>query len=192
AAARPRWRGRRSRPRSAAPRGPAPAASGRARRDRSTGCAVVPRLANERLEQPQVLPGLRMPEHAEREAARGILKRLDRAVVGPRRLAQPVPEPAEALMVMRLHRRVLAQQPAELRLGIERHAVLCELARPRGRAPVHTPRRESARGPGSLAAPRGGGGRVQARPTGPGTPLAGAATVPLRIAPDARSRSWCP
>src|SRR6478735_219632 len=129
AAAPPRWRGRTSRQRFAAPRGPGPAASGRARRDRSTGGAVVPRLADERLEQPQVLPGLRMPEHAEREAVRGILERLDRAVGGARRLAQTLAEPTEALMVMRLHRRVLAQQPAELRLRIDRNAVLGELAR---------------------------------------------------------------
>src|SRR3954467_14797587 len=96
------WRGRRSRPRFAAPRGRGPAASGRARRGRSTGGAVVPRLAHERLEEPQVLPGLRVPEPAEREAARGVLERLDRPVVGGGGTAQPLGEPAEALVVVRL------------------------------------------------------------------------------------------
>src|SRR3954451_3412734 len=122
------WRGRRARPRFAARRGRGPAASGRARRGRSTGGAVVPRLAHERLEQPHVLAGLRVPEHAEREAARRILERLDRPVVGARRPAQPLAEPAEALVVMRLDRRVVADQRAELRLGLDRDVVLGELA----------------------------------------------------------------
>jgi hypothetical protein len=50
-----------------------------------------------------------MPEHAQREAARGVLERLDRAVVGARGLPQALAEPTEALVVMRLDRRVLAE-----------------------------------------------------------------------------------
>ena len=57
------------------------------------------RLRNERVEELHVLAGLGMPEHAESEAPLRILERLDRAVVGPRRLAEPLADAAEALVV---------------------------------------------------------------------------------------------
>ena len=50
-----------------------------------------------------------MPEHAEREPPRRVLERLDRAVVGPRHLAQPLADAAEALVVVRLHRLLAAE-----------------------------------------------------------------------------------
>ena len=64
-----------------------------------------------------------------REAPLGILERLDRAVVGPRDLAQPFADAADALVVVRLHRRVLAEQRAEPRAVVDLHAVLREDAR---------------------------------------------------------------
>ena len=74
----------------------------------------------------QVLPGLGMPENAEREPARRILDRLDGAVVSVSRDAQARPEPTKALMVVRLHRRVLAEQLAEARALLEHHVVIRE------------------------------------------------------------------
>src|SRR5690242_19258733 len=118
-----------SRRRCAAPPERGPAGSERAPRGRSTRGAVVLRLADERLEETQVLTSLGVPEHAEGEAARRIFQRLDGAVVGARGLAQAVAEPAEALVVVRLDRRVVADQPAERRLRLDRDVVVGVLAR---------------------------------------------------------------
>ena len=52
---------------------------------------VVLRLAHERLEQTDVLAGLRVPEDTDGEPLRRILDRLDRPVVGVRRLDEPSP-----------------------------------------------------------------------------------------------------
>jgi hypothetical protein len=41
-----------------------------------------------------------VPEDAEREPTRRVFDRLDRAVVGPRRLAKAAGEPTERLMVV--------------------------------------------------------------------------------------------
>src|ERR1700741_4856281 len=49
---------------------------------------TTPLIRADRIEQLRVGAGLRMPEHAEREPPLGILQALDRAVVGPRDLAQ--------------------------------------------------------------------------------------------------------
>src|SRR2546423_9563795 len=84
------------------------------------------RLGDERLEQLRVVPGLGMPEHAQRQAPRGILERLDRAVVRPRPLAQAGPDGPEALMVMRLDRHASAEQRAEPRAVLDAHRMLRE------------------------------------------------------------------
>ena len=55
----------------------------RSSRRLAAGAAEHPRLGDERLEQPRVLALLGVPEHAEGEALRRVLDRLDRAVLGP-------------------------------------------------------------------------------------------------------------
>src|SRR5205823_8536429 len=57
-----------------------------------------------------IFAGLGMPEDADREPRVRILERLDRPVVGVRRDAQALAEPAEALVVMRLYRRAVAAE----------------------------------------------------------------------------------
>src|SRR5689334_24582047 len=71
-----------------------------------------------------------MPEDADREAARGILERFDRAVVGLRGGDEPVADPAEALVVARLDRDAVADDPAEAAAGLDRDLVVGELAEP--------------------------------------------------------------
>ena len=65
--------------------------------------AVAARLADERLEKTLVVLHLRVPEDADREAPTRVLEALERAVLGPGRLDEPLPHPADALMVARLH-----------------------------------------------------------------------------------------
>src|SRR6187551_717747 len=91
--------------------------------------AVVPRFGDERLEEPQVLAGLGVPEDAEGEATRGVLEPLERAVFRVRRLAQALAEPAEPLVVVRLHRRVVAEQRRQPAFGDELHVVVGVRAR---------------------------------------------------------------
>ena len=77
-------------------------------------------LLDERLEEREVLALLRVPEHAEREAVRRVLQRLDRPVLGPGRFAQPLAKAAEALMMRGLDRRAVAEDLAELRFALHR------------------------------------------------------------------------
>ena len=72
----------------------------------------LPRGLDELLEEALVLACLGMPQHAEGEPLVGILEPLDDAVLGPRDLPQPVADPAEALVVVRLDR---AARPADAR-----------------------------------------------------------------------------
>ena len=60
-------------------------------------------FGDERLEQSLVV-GLHLgvPEHAERERLRGILDRLERPVLGKRALDEPLPHPADTLMMARV------------------------------------------------------------------------------------------
>src|SRR3954453_5319246 len=71
--------------------------------------AVRARLVDEPAEEADVLARLRMPEHADDEAAVLRLEALHGAVVGPRERAQALAEPARALVVVRLHRAALAE-----------------------------------------------------------------------------------
>src|SRR3954468_24434194 len=78
----------------------------------SSSGAAVPVLAglrDELLEEREVLALLGEPQDAEREPAPGFAERLDRPVLGPRDRRQPLPQPAEALVVVRLHGRSLAE-----------------------------------------------------------------------------------
>ena len=59
---------------------------------RAASSPVVGGLGDERLEEPCVLAGLGMPEHADREAPAGGLERLDVPVLVARGRAQPVAE----------------------------------------------------------------------------------------------------
>ena len=86
--------------------------------------AVGSGLLDEGREERVVLALLRVPEHAEREAVRRILDRLDRPVLGPGALAQPVADPTEALVVRRLHRRAVAEDRAEPRIALDPHLVV--------------------------------------------------------------------
>src|SRR5438067_2908978 len=86
--------------------------------------AVPARLLDESLEQALVFARLGMPEDAQREAPRGVFQRFERAVVRARGLAQAFAEPAQALVVVRLHRRVVAEQGGEARPGLERDVVI--------------------------------------------------------------------
>ena len=61
-------------------------------------------LVDERLEETLVVLHLGVPEDADREALRGILERLERAVLGLGGLDEPLPHAADALVVARLHR----------------------------------------------------------------------------------------
>src|SRR6478609_2276742 len=65
--------------------------------------AVLAGFLHEGLEQAVILADLRVPEHAEREAPVGIFQRLERPVVRMRRLAEPLAELPESLVVVRLH-----------------------------------------------------------------------------------------
>ena len=79
--------------------------------------AIRQRLLDESVEQRAVLSRLGVPQYADREALLGILQRFDRAVIGPRDLAQPFADATEALVMVRLDRRAIAKQPTDLRLG---------------------------------------------------------------------------
>src|SRR3954468_3037547 len=70
-----------------------------------------------------------MPQNPEREAPVGILERLDRPVVGPRDLAQATADRADALVVARHHRCLIAEQTAELRALLDPHRMLGEGSR---------------------------------------------------------------
>jgi hypothetical protein len=70
-----------------------------------------------------------VPEHAESEALVGILEPLHDAVVGPGDRPQPLADPADALVVVRLHRRVLTEQGAQAALLRDGDAVIREEAR---------------------------------------------------------------
>src|SRR5215213_2406718 len=79
--------------------------------------ALVPvraRLADEPLEQREVVALLRVPQHAEGEARTGILERLGRAVLHrPRDLFQATTYTTVGLVVMRLHRSAVAEDRRE-------------------------------------------------------------------------------
>src|SRR5215208_4067689 len=79
--------------------------------------ALVPvraRLADEPLEQQEVVALLRVPQHAEGEARTGILERLGRAVLHrPRDLFQAATYTTVGLVVMRLHRSAVAEDRRE-------------------------------------------------------------------------------
>src|SRR5205823_3515213 len=87
---------------------------------------MAARLLDELCEEASVLAGFGMPEDADGEAAAGRLDRLDGAVLGTRASAEPVAQAAEALVVVRLDGRALAEQAAERRAGIELHFVIGE------------------------------------------------------------------
>src|SRR5581483_11055286 len=112
-------RGARAGSRRGAGAGAAGAAGPFRRRERDGAAAaaaalsLATRLGDERLEERAVLARLRVPEDADREAPLGILERLDRAVVRPRGRPQPVADPPQPLVVVRLDRRPLAEQLAE-------------------------------------------------------------------------------
>src|SRR5690349_8659585 len=91
--------------------------------------AVLPRFFDEGLEQPSVLAGLGVPEDAKGEASLRILERLERSVVRVCRFAEPLTELSEALVVVRLDRRMVAEQRLEARACLERHVVVGVLAR---------------------------------------------------------------
>src|SRR5581483_9293769 len=98
----------RRRPRARAPRS--------APRSRDSGpyrlpvLSICARFRHEALEELRVVSRLGMPEDADRKSLRGIFDALDRAVLGPRRLAQPLPHASEALMMVRLDRRHLGAE----------------------------------------------------------------------------------
>ena len=58
-------------------------------------------LPHEVREERLVLPGFRMPLHADQEAQGRILDRLQRPVAGPGRLDEPLPDAADSLVVVR-------------------------------------------------------------------------------------------
>ena len=121
---------------------PRPASAPSRRPSRAGGAAAVaaglglalrlpvrPRLVDERAEEGRVLAFLRVPEHADGEALVRILDRLERPVVGPRRLDEPVADRPEALVVVRLDRGALAEQRAEPRPLLHVDLVIGEDAR---------------------------------------------------------------
>ncbi len=69
-----------------------------------------------------------MPQDAEGEAARGGLQGFQRPVRSTRGFAQPRPQRAEALMVMRLHVVAIPQDRRQPRSGDHSHVVLGEHA----------------------------------------------------------------
>src|SRR5215218_10061752 len=101
-----------------------PATSSARSCSRSPASAIYGGLLDEGREECVVLALLRMPEDAEREAVRRILDRLDRPVLGPGALAEPLPDPPEALVVRRLHRSPVAEDRPEARIGLDPHAVV--------------------------------------------------------------------
>src|SRR5262249_12822171 len=92
--------------------------------------SVARRFGDEGFEELHVLSSLGVPEDAEGEAMGGILDRFDGAVFGMRRSAQSCAEPAEALVVVRLHRHgtPVAEQAGELRARVDDDVVIRELA----------------------------------------------------------------
>src|SRR5207237_10909420 len=91
--------------------------------------AVGGRLLDERSEERAVLRLLRVPQDAECEALRGVLDRLQGAVVRPRRLAQTLAHAPEALVMVRLHGCVRPDDGAEPALRIDPDPVRREDAR---------------------------------------------------------------
>ena len=65
--------------------------------------AIAPGLVDERLEEALVLFHLGMPQDGDREALVRVLEPLERPVLGPRRLDEPLPHAPHALVVARLH-----------------------------------------------------------------------------------------
>src|SRR5204863_5672527 len=88
--------------------------------------AIRTRFRDERLEELPVLAGFRMPEDAECKAACGVLDSFDRPVVRPGDLAEAFADPAEALMVRRLHGSTVAEHCTELRVVVDPNGVLGE------------------------------------------------------------------
>jgi hypothetical protein len=82
---------------------------------------------DEGLEERDVLALFGMPEDTESEAPRRILDCLDRSVVGPSGPAKSCAEPAERLMVMRLHRRPVSENPTDQGFRPDTHFVVGEL-----------------------------------------------------------------
>src|SRR2546421_1878715 len=70
-----------------------------------------------------------MPEHAGGDPPRRILDRLQRSVLGPGRLGEALPQPAEALMVVALHRRTVAEDSLHPAAGFQLDVVIAEGAR---------------------------------------------------------------
>ena len=69
-----------------------------------------------------------MPEHAERERPGRILDRFHRPVLGVGACHEPLPQAPEALVVVRLHGRVLPEQRAHARPGVDLDVVVGERA----------------------------------------------------------------
>src|ERR671936_1530417 len=90
---------------------------------------VAAGLVDERLEEREVLALLRVPEDAEGKAAGGILERLHRPVLRPRRCHEPLADPAVALVVVALDRGALPEEPGEARALLELDVVVGEDAR---------------------------------------------------------------
>ena len=72
--------------------------------------------------------GLRVPLDADDEAARRILERLERPVVGPRRLHEPVADAPDRLVVVRGHVRLLAHDRGKPRARLHLDGMVRELA----------------------------------------------------------------
>ena len=70
-----------------------------------------------------------MPENAEGEPPRRILDRLERSVLGPGRPGETLPQPAEALVVVALHRRAVAEDSLHSAAGFQLDVVIAEDAR---------------------------------------------------------------
>ena len=70
-----------------------------------------------------------MPEDAEREPLVSVLEALDDAVLGPRHLPKARPDAPVALVMVRLHGRPVAQQPAQTAVCGDLHVVIRERAR---------------------------------------------------------------
>src|SRR3954469_7465244 len=69
-----------------------------------------------------------MPEDTHREAAAGILDGLPRSVLGMRGNAKALPDPPNSLVMMRLHRCMVAEQRPEPRAGLNGHVMIRERA----------------------------------------------------------------
>src|SRR5215216_7579712 len=90
--------------------------------------AVMAGFADESLEEREVLALFGMPEDAESETLRRILDGLNRSVAGPCGLAKSCAEPTECLMVMRLDRCPVSENPTDQGFRPDTHLVVGELA----------------------------------------------------------------